>query len=101
MLGHWVDFARSAVALPADAAGQKLRASVPDLIQLQAVWFALQHMAELPACERTLGLDRAGVLIDQHAGALLQRFAGNTMPEGAAELIAEARNALAAARGLS
>ena len=66
MLGRWVDFARSSVALPDDAEGRKLKASVPDLIQLQAVWFALQHLDDLPPDERALGRDRAGVLITRH-----------------------------------
>ncbi len=94
MLGHWVDFARSSVALPDDAAGRKLKASVPDLIQLQAVWFALQHLGDLPPDERALGRDRAGVLIERHAGALTGRFGDAGVPPGVAELIDDARAAL-------
>lgn len=94
MLGRWVDFARSSVALPDDAAGRKLKASVPDLIQLQAVWFALQHLGDLPAAEQALGRDRAGVLIERHAAALAERFADQGVPAGMAELIDDARSAL-------
>lgn len=91
MLGHWVDFARSAVALPDDAAGRKLAASVPDLIQLQAVWFALQHLDDLPDDQRALGRDRAGVLIARHAEALAQRFGDEGVPPAMTELIDDAR----------
>ena len=94
MLGRWIDFARSSVALPDDAAGRKLKASVPDLIQLQAVWFALQHLDELSPDERALGHDRAGVLIARHAGVLAQRFGDEGVPAGMAELIDDARAAL-------
>lgn len=94
LLGRWVEFARSAVALPDDAAGRRLRDSVGDIIQLQAVWFALQHLDELPPQERALGLDKAEVLIDRHAAALRQRFAGEPMPELIQELIDDAQQAL-------
>jgi len=99
LLGRWVDFARSAVALPDDAEGTRLRQSVGDIIQLQAVWFALQHLGDLPPAERALGLDRAAVLIDRHADALAKRYAepDAALPAMVAELIADARAQLAAA----
>jgi len=98
LLGRWTDFARSAVALPDDAAGRRLRESVADLIGLQAVWFALSQMHELPAEvmpreERALGLLRAGVLIDRHEAALRRRFAPDPLPRQAEELVADAREA--------
>jgi hypothetical protein len=94
LLGRWVQFARSAVALPEDAAGRRLRDSVGDIIQLQAVWFALQHVDELPADERALGLDKAEVLIDKHAAALRERFGEEALPAMIRELIDDARNVL-------
>ncbi|MFW5682111.1 MAG: hypothetical protein ACOC1G_03815 [Phycisphaeraceae bacterium] len=94
MLAHWVDVARSSLALPTDAEGRRMRDSVPDLIMLQAVWFALQHMEHLDPAERSLGLDRAEVLIDRHAGALERRWAGQPMPEGCRALVTDARQAL-------
>ncbi len=91
LLGKWVEFARSAVGLPDDEQGNKLRQSVPDLIMLQAVWFALQHMDELSAEQQALGLDRAGVLIDQHAGVLRSRWAPDPLPQRIEELILDAQ----------
>lgn len=99
LLGRWTDFARTAVVLPDDAAGRRLRESVADLIGLQAVWFALSNLGTLPADERSLGLTRAGVLIDRHEAALRRRFEPEGLPDLAEELIADARAALSAARG--
>lgn len=97
LLGRWVSFARSSVAWPDDAAGRRMRASVPDLIQLQAVWFALEHLGELPDDQRALGLDRAELLIETHADRLTRRWGGEALPTLVGELIEEAREALARA----
>ena len=91
LLARWVDFARSARALPDDAAGRRVQNSVGDIIMLQAVWFALQHLDELDAAERALGLDRAELLIEKHAGQVEARFADAPMPATLRELIDEAR----------
>ncbi len=94
LLGRWVDFARSALALPDDTEGRRLRAAVPDIIMLQAVWFALGELGDLDASQRALGLDRAEVLIDKHTEALQQRFDGGVMPPMLRELIADAQTRL-------
>jgi len=95
LLAHWVGLAKSAVALPADAEGRRLRAAVPDVIMLQAVWHALQHLSELSADERGLGLDRAALLLGKHEAALRERFAGS-LPEPLRDLVQHVRSALAA-----
>ena len=82
------------MALPDEGEGRMIRDSVPDLIMLQAVWFALQHMDELDPEQRAVGLDRAHVLIDRHASALRDRWAGRSMPEQLEELVRDARNQL-------
>ena len=105
LLGRWVDFARSALALPDDPDGRRLRACVPDIIMLQAVWCALRELDDLEGAERALGLDRAAVLIDKHAAAIEQRWpdpaegevgGGETMPQLLLDLIRDAREELAA-----
>lgn len=96
LLARWVEFARSSVALPSDAEGMRLRASVPDLIMLQAVWHALSELDELTVDERKLGLDRAQVLIDRHATAIHSRWAGQPLPAVVVELIDDARERLRA-----
>lgn len=97
LLARWVEFARSAVALPTEGEGATMRASVADIIMLQAVWFSLGHMDDLTAEQRALGLDRAAVLIDKHAGALETRWAA-AMPDAMRELIADAREQLKTAK---
>jgi hypothetical protein len=94
LLGRWVEFARAAVALPSDGEGGRWRGAVPDVIQLQAVCFSLEHLHELAADERALGLDRAAVLIERHAAALSRRWDGGPLPSGLRELIDDARAAL-------
>ena len=95
LLGHWVDVARAALALPDDDAGDRLRASVADIIMLQAVWFALGQWEGLPRDEQALGLNRAQVLIDKHADAIASRWADDPLPAKLTELIDDARNRLA------
>ncbi|HEX7008792.1 MAG TPA: hypothetical protein VF184_02350 [Phycisphaeraceae bacterium] len=98
MLGRWVQFARQAVGLPQDDAGVRMRQSVPDIIMLQAVWFALEHLEEVDPQERALGLDRAELLIDQHATALEERWRSTPMPAELRRLIDDARTQLKTAR---
>jgi hypothetical protein len=99
LLGRWIEFARGAVALPDDDAGRAVRRCVADIIMLQAVWFALSHLDDLDCDERALGLDRAEILIDQHAAAIAHQFAGLPLPEQLRELIADARQRLAERQG--
>lgn len=98
LLSQWVAFAKRAVGLPQDAAGARLRESVPDIIMLQAVGFALEHLEELDPDQRALGLDRAEVLIDRHTDALRRRWQGATMPTELAALIDDAHERLTLAQ---
>ncbi|MBB6430393.1 hypothetical protein [Algisphaera agarilytica] len=99
LLGRWVTFAKSALALPSDDAGRRLRDAVPDIITLQAVWFSLENLDELDADERALGLDKAQVLIEKHTAALEQAWAEEPMPKELLELIHDAKTALQEQRG--
>jgi hypothetical protein len=98
LLGNWIEFARSALVLPDDDAGRAMRDSVVDIITLQAVWFALQHLDELDEDEKALGLARAEVLIERHAGAVTERWRDGQMPEELSMLIADAMDALVKSR---
>ncbi len=99
LLGKWIEFARGALALPDDSEGQRLRASVPDIIMLQAVWFALKQLDELSPAERALGIDRAEVLIDKHRRAIEARWAEQQLPAMLLELMDDAARQLAAVSG--
>jgi hypothetical protein len=90
LLGRWIEFAKSALALPDDDPGGRLRRCVPDIIMLQAVWFSLANLEELDPAERALGLDRAGVLVEKHTAALEETWRGVEMPLALRELISDA-----------
>ncbi len=95
LLGRWMTFARSALALPENEEGRRLRESVADIITLQAVWFALQHLDELDNEQRALGLDRAELLINRHAQSLAARWPDEqAMPDLIRELINDVANQL-------
>ena len=93
LLARWTDFARSAVALPEAGEGGLVRQSVTDIITLQAVWFALGQMDELADSERAIGLDRAGVLIARHRGAIEARFGDTPPPEALQSLFDDVEEA--------
>jgi hypothetical protein len=93
LLARWTQFAQASVALPRTAEGSRWRAAVGPIVGLQAVVFALGELEGLPADERALGRDRAGVLIRQYAGALEGLWSSEPMPGEVAALIADAREA--------
>lgn len=94
LLVRWIEFAKAAVAFPDDRGGRRMRQSVPDVIMLQAVWFSLQNLDELDADQRALGLDRAEVLIDKHAAAIVARWKEELLPKALREIIDDARQTL-------
>lgn len=93
LLARWVEFARSALALPEDDTGKRMKDSVGDVINLQAVFFALEDIDDLAAAERALGIDRAALLIEKHAGALESRWESE-LPDQLRELIDDAQERL-------
>lgn len=99
LLGKWMEFAQSALALPKEDEGGRLREAVPSIIALQAVTHACAEMQALEDDELALGLDRAEMLIRQHAGELNRIWRGEEMPEGIIELVEDALLALQAVTG--
>lgn len=97
LLGRWLNYAQASKALPNDAEGDRWRASVSPIINLQAVTFALAELVELAEDERALGRDRAAVLIEQAAGTIDQAWRGEQVPVSLFEIIDDAEAALEAA----
>ena len=87
LLGKWTEFAQSALALPDDDEGGRLREAVPAIIGLQAVTHALAELDDLEPDERALGIDRAEMLIRKHAGELNTIWRGEEMPEEIIEIV--------------
>ena len=98
LLGRWVEFARAAVALPTEGESGRWRRVVPDVIQLQGVWFALEQWDDLAEAERPLALDRAELLVERHEQHIRRTFAGQPLPASLADLMADARTAVARRR---
>ncbi len=96
LLARWTDFARSAVALPREGHGGKVRQAVPALIGLQAVTNALTELERLPEDERAVGLDRAEVLIGRYSVDIASIWAG-PVPENVKDFVGDAQLALSAA----
>jgi hypothetical protein len=94
LLGRWVDFARSAVALPDDASGRAWKRSIPAIIGLQAVAMALRHHDELDTKQAAVGIDRARVLIERHTGELHEAFGEGDLHPMLVELIEDAWSAV-------
>lgn len=97
LLAHWLTFAKASIAFPKTPEGDRLRAAVPSIINLQAVTFALAELHLLPAADRHAAIDKAAHIIDQHTRLLTDLFAA-TPNEEIATLIQDARNALQASR---
>jgi len=94
LLAHWMDFAKAAVALPKDGHGPRWNASVPAIITLQAVTFALAEVGGLPSDERALACDRAEMLINTAANQLECAWNGMAKPASIDEIITDSRLAL-------
>ncbi len=98
MLGRWVDFARAALVLPDDSHGHRLRSVVPDIIMLQACWFALGRLDGLPRDEQALGLDRGAILIEKHTERVRSAWSPDSPPSQLLSLIHDAHAQLALAQ---
>lgn len=95
LLAHWTDFAGRAMAWPDAGDGPRLKASVADLVTLQAVWFALSHLHQIAdISERALGLERAAWLIERHRQSLQQTWRDQEMPPAMRELMDDAQTML-------
>lgn len=72
-----------------------MKATVSDVITLQAVWFALGQLDELDASERAIGIDRAAVLIERSARSIEHHWADTPLPALIEELLEDVRVRLA------
>ncbi|MEN0020160.1 MAG: hypothetical protein AAF747_04655 [Planctomycetota bacterium] len=97
LVGRWTEFARSAVALPAEGEAGRWREAVPHVITLQAVTHALGELDEVSTGERPLALDRAELACRDATSAIHELWSGEELPTEINELIAEARVAFEAA----
>ncbi len=97
LLGAWTDFAKASVAFPRDAEGDRWRAAVPAIIDLQAASCALGELHRLPDGHAPAAIDTAEVLISRRSEELRDLWDASP-PEGVVEVILDAHSAAAAAR---
>ena len=96
LLARWVEFAQAAVAWPDQGEDAAWKRAVPDIIQLQALWFALGQADRLGPAEQALARDRSAVSLEQHVSRLISLWGKEAdLPEGIAELVADVRERLA------
>jgi len=99
LLGQWAAFAQASKGLPRDVEGERWRAAVAPIIELQAVTYALGDLDKLKmAGERAVGVDTAQILIRKGAAALEELWRGEEMPREVALLIEDAQAALSAGK---
>lgn len=98
LLGKCVEFAQASLALPQDAEGERWRASVPSIVALQAVTFALHDLSALPVEEHAVARDRAAILVRDHVGQLEAIWGDTPMGETLLDVCTAARRALTLAK---
>ena len=94
LLGRWLDLAAASTALTEAQDGPQWRASIPSLVTLQAVVFALGEFEALDEDERPVALDRSEVLVEEACGHLEDVWR-TELPEALADAITDAREAVA------
>lgn len=94
LLAKWTEYAKAAVALPTTDEGKRDRDSVPAVIALQAICFALSEIHRLPTDERLLGIERAEYIVRERSAELDRIWRGHPMPEAMLDLLTDARHAI-------
>jgi hypothetical protein len=99
LLTQWMKFAQASLAIPDNHDGPRWRSSVPAVINLQAVTFALADLEQLDPAERALAMDKAELLIDQNVNALHTIWNDGEISHSLREICDDARTALLAVAG--
>jgi hypothetical protein len=76
LLAQWVRFAQASLALPEELHGERWRASVPAVINLQAVTFALADLDQIPLDDHALALNKAEIIIRESDEQIRRAWAG-------------------------
>jgi hypothetical protein len=95
LLAQATQLAAAAQAWPDGAEGDRLRESVPDLVQLQAVRIAMEQLDRIPADRRAYARDHAEWLVRRASERLGERWRGEPMPEPMLEAMTAARGSIA------
>ncbi|NBV65117.1 MAG: hypothetical protein EBR71_11785 [Planctomycetes bacterium] len=96
LLAQAGQLAAASRAWPRDAEGDRMRASVTPLVQLQAVRIAMEQLDRLPAASRAYARDQAEVLVQRSCEALRHAWHGEPMPAWMLDIMAASRDSIAA-----
>lgn len=94
LVGRWMAFAQSAVALPDTVEGRAWKEAVPSIITLQALYFALNDSEGLSHEQLCVGYDRASVQMNEQIGKLKGLFEGESLHPMLTDLIEDVQRAL-------
>lgn len=98
LLARWIALVKAGeglvLAAPGDADARRWRSSIPEVVTLQSVTFALGDLERLPEADRSLARDRADLAVTESSARLDRLWRGENMPEGLLEVAADARRAV-------
>lgn len=99
LLGYWTDLVKAGEGLKRsdDDDDRAWRASLPEVIRLQAITFALAEIDRLEIPDRGLARDRAAIGVEEASSRLDALWSGVPMPETLLEIASDAAVALEAA----
>lgn len=98
LLARWTDLVHAGEGWhrlhPGDVEAVRWRSSIPEIISLQSITFALGELGRIPVEDRSLARDRADLGVGRAAGRLDEIWRGIEMPEGLLEIAEDARRAV-------
>lgn len=96
LLGHWTDLVKAGEGLrrSSDEDDRAWRASIPEVIRLQAITFALAELDRIEVPDRGLARDRAAIGVEEASARLDVLWSGVSMPEALLEIAGDASLAL-------
>ncbi|MCP4836659.1 MAG: hypothetical protein GY895_18060 [Phycisphaera sp.] len=98
LLARWIALVKAGeglvLAAPGDSDARRWRSSIPEVVTLQSVTFALGDLERLPEADRSLARDRADLAVTESSARLDRLWRGENMPEGLLEVAADARRAV-------
>ncbi|MAB71850.1 MAG: hypothetical protein CMJ54_05035 [Planctomycetaceae bacterium] len=99
LLGHWTDLVKAGEGLKRSdvADDQAWRESIPEVIRLQAITFALAELDRIEVPDRGLARDRAAIGVEEASARLDDLWSGVSMPAALLDIASDASLALEAA----
>ena len=98
LLARWTDLVHAGEGWrrlhPEDSDAERWRSSIPEIISLQSITFALAELTRIPVEDRSIARDRADLGVGNAAQRLDEIWRGIEMPEGLLEIAEDARRSV-------